>query len=764
MKRVLFSILMLGWAFSACAQGSLLLRLTVRTNQDGKLVGLKDTEVRFTELESGKVLKAKTDFDGFVSVTFTEGKVWQIGILDINDYWAWQIALPAVPAGKTAEYTKRITYDYNHYLRETRVHPDRLSLKFNETKQKISPFDKPTATEAIVNVQLNSTKGATMPNVPVSLVCYKTLQIYHAATGEAGTARFRVPMGQDYEIDVDGIANFSYIDLDARSQYHTKSLTFEPTRVEETNQHDTITQNLPKNVEGTSSRVAIHLKVKKSASEVWAGEPIFLEEYGGSKVYKGITDSEGKVDFLLPKGKIYFIHGKFEKRIDGIDLTRFQGIGYSNKTVVYRPEPRYQYPESYIPRPEDILHRSFEYFFDRQFPPAAQGEGIKPYAAFCGQINGSSTQALLRMAFVGEAPQTASQPFNVAFVIDRSGSMMGDRIHYVKTALLALLEKMRPEDRISIVSFSDDKTVHLASQLVGKDKANIAAIVERIAAEGGTNISAGLFEGYEQVLKHLKKNAINRVVLLSDGYGGDPVEVLLKKSKEYNAKGVECSAVGVGEGYNAALLTLLASQGGGMIELIKDAPQIMDAFLKEFGSLMYPIATNVKAEVSYNPKMLMAQVYGFPLETKTQGKFTLSLKKAFAGMSQLALVKFTLVNPTQALEEQPVEIKISFFDVRQNKQVTQQTTAKLTWSQATGEVEYAQEAGDKKIYAIALLTQTLKNMAELFHQGKKKEARDTAQKAIEEVKKLFPAAADKDISDLLTELQNYADILVKSQK
>jgi uncharacterized protein YegL len=751
-------------AYMAAAQGSLLLRLTVKVNNNGSLKGLANTEVKFTELQTGEILKGITDTDGFVSVTFTSGKVWQISMLNIHDYWAWQIAIPPIPAGKTAEYTKRITYDYNNYLRETRVHPDRLSLKFTVQDQKINPLDRPTSGESIVNVQLSSTKGVAMPNVPVALVCYKTLQIYQSKTDEAGTARFKVPNNQDYEIDVDGILNFNYVDVDAKGQFFTKNLVYEPTKVQETINNDTVVQTLPAGVEGTSSRVAIHLKVKKSPGEVWKNEPIFLEEYGGKKVYKGVTDSEGKVDFLLPKGKIYFIHGKFEKRIDGIDLTRFQGIGYSNKTVVYRPDPRYQNPENYIPKPEDRLNYSFEQFFNQQFPPAASGEGIKPYAAFCGQINASSTQAILRLGFQAEAPEKASKPFNAAFVIDRSGSMMGDRIHYLKTALLALVERLRPEDRIAIVSFNDEKTIHLPSQLVGNEKDKIKQIIERIAADGGTNISAGLFEGYEQVWKHFKKNSVNRVVLLSDGYGSDPVEPLVKKSKEYNLKGIECSAVGVGDAYNAAMLTLLASQGSGLLELVQDAPKIVEAFLNEMGSLMNPIATAVKVEVEHNPKMLMSQLYGFAVENKSPGKFSLKLRNVFAGNQQLALVKFTLVNPTAELCKQPIVVKVKFFDLRQNKEVVSQTTLNLQWQEADGELEYIKEANDKKIYAVALINQALKNMVEFFHEGKKLQALAALREAETEIKKILPSADDKDLAPLLLEMERYADILSQSMR
>jgi secreted protein with Ig-like and vWFA domain len=277
-----------------------------------------------------------------------------------------------------------------------------------------------------------------------------------------------------------------------------------------------------------------------------------------------------------------------------------------------------------------------------------------------------------------------------------------------------------------------------------------------LEADGGTDIWAGLEIGYKELQKGYRKGKTNRLILLSDGYGADnPVETI-KKSKAFNDKGLELSAVGVGEYYNVALMTKLASQGGGLLELTKNSEAIQRIFLDELNSLITPIAEDVKVEVLFNKNLLFAQIFGFPLEEKREGKVVLKLKKIYAGMSdQLGLVKFTLVNPTQTIENEPITIITKYYDLNTKQDVKKETQVKLSWSPVTGEIEYITEREDKKLYGVAVMNWSLKNMAEAFAAKDYKKAKETLAQTTVEMKKLFPNSTDQDINKLLTEIETY---------
>src|SRR5204862_8033641 len=115
-------------------------------------------------------------------------------------------------------------------------------------------------------------------------------------------------------------------------------------------------------------------------------------------------------------------------------------------------------------------------------------------------------------------------------------------------------------------------------------------------------------------------------------------------SKEYNAKGIECSTVGVGNDYNYAMLKSLASSGGGLIQFVADEDNMTRNFLEDMSKVLVPVAKNVKVEVIYNKHLLYAQLMGYPLEQKNDGKLNFKLRNLFSGTDQMAMVKFTLID------------------------------------------------------------------------------------------------------------------------
>jgi hypothetical protein len=157
--------------------------------------------------------------------------------------------------------------------------------------------------------------------------------------------------------------------------------------------------------------------------------------------------------------------------------------------------------------------------------------------------------------------------------------------------------------------------------------------------------------------------------------------------------------------------------------------------------------------------LLFAQLLGAPLEEKKDGKVTLKLKNAYSGLDQLALLKFSLVNPSQAIEKEPVIIKTKYVDLQKEKTVEIETKAFLQWSPDTGKLEFLLDAETKYYYSVALLNQTLQVMSEAFAKGDRQGARNALTKAISEVREIFPNVDKKDIQELLAKLEYYEEIL-----
>lgn len=771
MRKILFICFMFAFqSIFAQTKGVHDFTLTVKDNT-GK--GLANTDIDLVETETHKIMTQKTDANGTVKFEIKEGKYWQINVLKVRNYYQWQIEF--LKNGGTQ--TKSITYDYKNYLRETRPVVNRSKLQLKTENQSFSDSEKPKDDLSVAKLYVSKADKSPLANFELALTCYALNTTFQSKTDANGLAVFKIPMNNEYQIDIDGIDNFKYIDMpNTKGWTATMKFTYEPTVIQEVNKNDSITQTLPANATGTSGRVLVKLRLKDRDGSLFLNEPVYLSEIKGKKVYLGNTGQTGEMFFLLPKGKKYMIHARYEKDLDVFDLTRSVGIGNMSKGVRYRPLEALQYPDRFIPRPDQLFLKHFSEFLTKHLAQPDPNETLKIYAKFANQINAESKQAVLDLNFTFEQYDmptnqnyTEAPPVNISLVIDKSGSMAGeDRIESLREALGYFVKKLRSEDIVSIVTFNEQKSLLSPASKIGNDRIELYEEVLRIEAGGGTDMYDAMIEGYTQVAKNYKKGKVNRMILMTDGYDSNPVEKVVNKSKEFNAKGIDCSVVGIGEGYNVALLKLLATQGGGLTSFIRSSQGFKNmlnkemAFAKDLGALIQPIAKDITVEVSYNSQLLFAHLYGFTVESQSEGKINFRLENAFSGINeQLAMIKFTLVNPSQEIENQPVTIKTKYYDTRKKQIVEKTETAILGWSKASGEVEFQMEAEQKKLYAMAIMNQSLKVMADAFVAKDNKKAIETLQNTIADVQKLFPKATDQEVADLLKSMIGYLDILVK---
>ncbi|MEM9022327.1 MAG: hypothetical protein AAGB22_01200, partial [Bacteroidota bacterium] len=251
-----------------------------------------------------------------------------------------------------------------------------------------------------------------------------------------------------------------------------------------------------------------------------------------------------------------------------------------------------------------------------------------------------------------------------------------------------------------------------------------------------------------------------RVILLTDGHGTTPVDQMVSGSKSYNEQGIELSAIGVGQGYNQALLAQLATVGGGLLHYAGEHEAIDKVFTEELNSVLLPVAKDVTVEVEYNQQIIFKQLYGFPIASKHAGNFRLDLAKIHGGLNKLALVQFTLNNPTRAIEKQPVIVRMRYFDYLKNAIDTVETRAYPEWLVSDEDLAQLMDRQDKKLYAIAIMNQSLKVMAEAYAGGNRAAAEAAIQSTLEQVQRLYPDAMEDDVAALVKELEGYAQAFV----
>ena len=192
-------------------------------------------------------------------------------------------------------------------------------------------------------------------------------------------------------------------------------------------------------------------------------------------------------------------------------------------------------------------------------------------------------------------------PVNLAFVLDRSGSMSGMKLELAKQAAEEALARLDDRDRFSIVVYDDAIDVVVESTPASAEaRRNAIDRLPQVDARGSTNLAEGWFRGCEQVATHLSSDGIDRVLLLTDGLANQGItdaSGLARHAAELRARGVSTTTFGVGNDFDEALLQAMSDAGGGHFYYIADAAQIRDHIASEVGETLEVAARKAELEV-----------------------------------------------------------------------------------------------------------------------------------------------------------------------
>ena len=227
------------------------------------------------------------------------------------------------------------------------------------------------------------------------------------------------------------------------------------------------------------------------------------------------------------------------------------------------------------------------------------------------RANGASNRYLLARFTAPPSEQRRSRPpVNVAFVIDRSGSMSGEKIHLAKQAVQTAISLLRPTDRFAIVAYDDQiEIVAAAAGATAEAKRNAARALKDVDARGSTNLSEGWLRGCEQVAAIQDERYVSRVLLLTDGLANDGIvdpEEFRQHASALRARGVMTTTIGLGEDFNEELLRAMSLAGGGNFYFVERAAQILDTMTSELQETLDVVARDLALTVS-GPDLVLVE-------------------------------------------------------------------------------------------------------------------------------------------------------------
>lgn len=193
-----------------------------------------------------------------------------------------------------------------------------------------------------------------------------------------------------------------------------------------------------------------------------------------------------------------------------------------------------------------------------------------------------NTQQLVYVLIEAQPAAGAAQiqmPLNLSLVLDKSGSMQGKKITNLRDAAKRVVDRLGPQDTISVVAFSDRKYLIADSQPIA-DKDELKKKIDRIRDGGGTAISGGMGQGLTELEKALGPDRISRMLLLTDGQTFGDEKQCKKLAKQAGDRGIVVNALGLGDDWNEDLLDDIAEASGGVADFI-DSPDKIETFFKQ---------------------------------------------------------------------------------------------------------------------------------------------------------------------------------------
>jgi Ca-activated chloride channel homolog len=255
-----------------------------------------------------------------------------------------------------------------------------------------------------------------------------------------------------------------------------------------------------------------------------------------------------------------------------------------------------------LPPPDAVRTEELVNYFDYNYPnPESAAFGISPETAPSPFSKG---KYLLRIGLKAKSQSSDDRPWNLVFLLDVSGSMADeDKLPLIKRSFETLIAKLRPSDRIAIVTYSDTASVVLDS-IAGSEKLRIRSAIERLHAGGSTNGADGIDLAYQIAARNFIPSGVNRVILATDGdfnVGRYSLSQLMQLAKEKLQSGVSLTALGVGNNnLKDDKLEQLASNGDGNYYFLDSGREAEKVFGGSLAATIEAVAKDVKGQVEFN--------------------------------------------------------------------------------------------------------------------------------------------------------------------
>lgn len=263
--------------------------------------------------------------------------------------------------------------------------------------------------------------------------------------------------------------------------------------------------------------------------------------------------------------------------------------------------------DGFLPAANAVRIEEYLNYFTFNYSDPQDGMAVALNAE-AGPCPWNNEHRLLRLGIKGKSLEADQIPqANFVFLVDVSGSMSSaDKLPLFKQGLITMLDYMRPDDRVAIVTYASGEKLVLQSTSVSQ-KSSIVKAIKGLAASGSTNGHAGMKMAYEEAEKNFIQGANNRVIMGTDGdfnVGITGTDAICEFVQNYAAKGIYLTLCGFGSGnLNDGMMEKVSNSGNGTYEYIDSENELTKVFVNERAKFI-AVANDCKTQVTFDPEVV----------------------------------------------------------------------------------------------------------------------------------------------------------------
>ena len=240
--------------------------------------------------------------------------------------------------------------------------------------------------------------------------------------------------------------------------------------------------------------------------------------------------------------------------------------------------------------------------------------------------DGQATVALsLTAQRLPERVKTPPPPADVVIVLDRSGSMEGQKLADACQAVVDLIERLSHEDRLALVVYSDGvQVLSPLRSITPENRRQLVTLARNIVSGGGTNLGGGLRHGIDLMLEMPGEARQRKIILISDGLANQGVTdppTLGQMAGQAVEHHFTVSTVGVGLDFNETLMTTIADHGAGSYHFLEDPRSFAQVFEKELTASRRVAVSDLEIRIPLSPGVTLTDAGGYPVRHQKEVAF-----------------------------------------------------------------------------------------------------------------------------------------------